>query len=81
VFIGALGEFGGTFGVHIATIATSYGLDVEDELAAILPADADGLEQGSPREDPSSFLSAPGIRDPLRLSSRPSCKARTDPSS
>ena len=47
VFIGALGELRGTFGIHIATVATSYGLDVEDELAAILPADADGPEQGS----------------------------------
>ena len=35
---GALGELRGVFGVHIARLAAQYGLDVEDELAAILPA-------------------------------------------
>ncbi len=37
VFMGALGELRGVFGIHIAQIAASFGLDVEDELATILP--------------------------------------------
>jgi len=35
--ITALGELRGSFGVHLATLATSHGLDMEDELASILP--------------------------------------------
>jgi hypothetical protein len=38
VFNGALGELRGVFGVHIARLAAQHGLDVEDELASILPA-------------------------------------------
>jgi hypothetical protein len=41
VFITALGELRGSFGIHLATLATSYGLDMEDELASILPATPD----------------------------------------
>ena len=41
VFISALGELRGSFGIHVATMAASYGLDVEDELASILPAEPD----------------------------------------
>jgi hypothetical protein len=42
-FIGALGEMRGVFGMHIAKIAIQYGIDVEDDLASILPAgDNDG---------------------------------------
>lgn len=41
VFNGAVGELRGVFGVHIARLATSHGLDVEDELASILPAKVD----------------------------------------
>ena len=37
-FYGALGEMRGTFGVHVARIATEFKLDVEDKLATILPA-------------------------------------------
>jgi hypothetical protein len=37
-FNGAVGELRGVFGLHIASIAARYGLDVEDDLAAILPA-------------------------------------------
>jgi hypothetical protein len=37
VFISALGELRGTFGHHIAALASAYGLDVEDQLATILP--------------------------------------------
>jgi hypothetical protein len=35
----AIGELRGVFGIHLGMIATKYGLDVEDELATILPAD------------------------------------------
>jgi len=41
-FDSALGEMRGVFGVHIAQLAARYGLDIEDQLAAILPTeDAD----------------------------------------
>ncbi len=40
-FNGALGELRGVFGVHIARLAAGYGLDVEGDLAAILPAPAE----------------------------------------
>lgn len=36
-FYGDLGMMRGIFGLHIALIASSYGLDVEGELASILP--------------------------------------------
>ncbi len=36
-FNSAVGELRGVFGVHIAQIATQHGLDVEDDLATILP--------------------------------------------
>ncbi|HYC61113.1 MAG TPA: DUF6650 family protein [Thermoanaerobaculia bacterium] len=38
VFLSALGELRGVFGLHLAQIAAAYGLDVEDDLASILPA-------------------------------------------
>lgn len=38
IFISALGELRGVVGVHLARIAAAYGLDLERELAAILPA-------------------------------------------
>lgn len=44
-FNGALGEMRGVFGIHIAMLATEYGLDVEDELASILPGAEDNEEQ------------------------------------
>lgn len=37
-FYSALGEMRGTFGVHLARIAAQFKLDVEDNLASILPA-------------------------------------------
>ena len=37
-FYAALGEMRGTFGVHLARIAGLFKLDVEDDLASILPA-------------------------------------------
>jgi hypothetical protein len=41
VFGSALGELRGVFGLHLAQIAAAYGLDVEDDLASILPAKDD----------------------------------------
>lgn len=38
IFNGALGELRGVFGIHVARIATMFGLDVEEDLAKILPA-------------------------------------------
>lgn len=40
-FNGALGELRGVFGLHVARIATEYGLSVEDDLARILPGGDD----------------------------------------
>lgn len=37
IFTSALGEMRGVFGVMIGQIAAAYGLDVEDDLAQILP--------------------------------------------
>lgn len=41
VFTGALGEMRGVFGVHLAKLAVAYGLDVEDDLASIIPGEND----------------------------------------
>lgn len=41
VFLSALGELRGSFGIHLATLATAYGLDIEDDLASILPAEVE----------------------------------------
>jgi hypothetical protein len=38
-FYSALGELRGTFGVHLARIAAQFHLDIEDNLASILPAE------------------------------------------
>jgi uncharacterized protein DUF6650 len=38
-FYSALGEMRGTFGVHLARIAAQFRLDIEDQLASILPAE------------------------------------------
>lgn len=40
-FFTALGELCGIFGVHLAVLAAQHGLDIEDELARILPASED----------------------------------------
>jgi hypothetical protein len=37
-FVTALGELRGVFGIHLAGIAAKYALEVEDDLASILPA-------------------------------------------
>ena len=34
----ALGELRSVFGIHIGQIAVSYGIDVEEQLADLLPA-------------------------------------------
>jgi hypothetical protein len=39
VFNGALGEMRGVFGVHLASLSAKYGLDVEEGLSAIIPAE------------------------------------------
>jgi hypothetical protein len=41
IFMTALGELRGVFGIHIARIAASYGVDVEEQLTAIFPATED----------------------------------------
>jgi len=43
-FNSALGELRGVFGVHLAQIAAQHGLDIEDELATILPAEVGDSE-------------------------------------
>lgn len=36
-FISAVGQLRGVFGIHVAQIAAQYGLDIEGELASIIP--------------------------------------------
>ena len=38
-FNGALGEMRGVFGVHLARLAAAYGVNVENDLAAIIPGE------------------------------------------
>jgi hypothetical protein len=38
LFYGSLGELRGTFGVCLAQLVLAYGLDIEEDLATILPA-------------------------------------------
>jgi hypothetical protein len=40
-FNGALGELRGVFGLHLARIAVQYGVEIEDDLGAILPGEED----------------------------------------
>ncbi|MEW5772604.1 MAG: DUF6650 family protein [Thermodesulfobacteriota bacterium] len=37
-FFVALGELRSVFGIHIATLSVSYGIDLEEDIASILPA-------------------------------------------
>jgi len=37
IFTSAVGELRGVFGIMIGQIAKAYGLDVEDDLASIIP--------------------------------------------
>jgi len=41
VFNSAIGELRGVFGIHIAKIAVAYGINVEDNLATIMPESDD----------------------------------------
>lgn len=50
VFLSALGELRGVFGLHLAQIAAAYGLDVEDDLASILPAKNDDRDDDDDHE-------------------------------
>lgn len=40
-FFASLGELRGIFGVHMAQLSVKYGIDVEEELALILPIEDD----------------------------------------
>lgn len=54
-FFSALGEMRGTFGVHLAKAAAQFRLDIEDQLAAILPAkDEDNSDSLATRRKRSS---------------------------
>ena len=44
-----LGELRGVFGIYLAQLAAAYGIDVEDDLASILPMADDGDDDGSHR--------------------------------
>lgn len=52
-FNSGLGELRGVFGIHLAKLAAQHGLDIEDDLAAILPApvedEGDTQERRKPR--------------------------------
>jgi hypothetical protein len=48
-FNAALGELRGVVGVHVAQLAVKYGVDVEDDLASILPASIEGDEDTEDR--------------------------------
>jgi hypothetical protein len=47
-FYSALGELRGTFGVHLARIAAQFHLDIEDNLASILPAKDEDADHQRP---------------------------------
>ncbi|MDX9735924.1 MAG: hypothetical protein RBU36_17475 [Thermoanaerobaculia bacterium] len=54
-FHDAIGQLRGVFGIHVAQVAAKYGLDVEDELASILPAQAsEDDEKDRPKKLPKS---------------------------
>ena len=46
VFLGALGELRGVFGIHLTKIAAQYKIDIEKDLSTILPA-LDDYEQSN----------------------------------
>lgn len=50
-FYSKLGIMRGVFGIHIALIAVAYGLDVEDDLASILPNLDEHEEKGFTKLD------------------------------
>ncbi len=46
----ALGELRGIFGIHVTQLSVKFGIDIEDELATILPADV-ADDEGDDRDD------------------------------
>ena len=44
MFNDALGELRAVFGIHVAQLSAKFGVDVEDDLAAILPPEVDDAE-------------------------------------
>jgi hypothetical protein len=47
VFNQALGELRGEFGIHVAQLSAKFGIDIEDQLAVILPAEVNDAEDES----------------------------------
>jgi hypothetical protein len=45
IIASAIGELRGVFGIHIAQIAVRYGVDVEQELASILPTQSENSDE------------------------------------
>ena len=74
VFLGALGELRGVFGVQLAKIAAQHKLDIEDELAVILPA-AD--EDSRPRNRSKSIQNSKtvGVKPKQALKKKKSIKS------
>ena len=73
VFIGALGELRGIFGMHIAKLAAQHGLDIEDDLASILPAeDEPEIEREALEDGETDFRDVfdKGYRTPRRFRGR-----------
>lgn len=54
IFISALGELRGTFGNMLAQMAAAYGVDIEEDLAKILPGNS--VVTGIGREDYVGFI-------------------------
>lgn len=67
VFLGALGELRGVFGIHLAKIAAQYKIDIEEDLSAILPA-VDDYEQ--------SNVQAKRILKPKTITAKPKKKSK-----
>jgi len=47
VFNQALGELRGEFGIHVAQLSAKFGIDIEDQLAVILPGEVEDAEDES----------------------------------
>jgi hypothetical protein len=47
MFNDALGEMRAVFGIHVAQLSAKFGIDIEDQLAVILPAEVDDAEDES----------------------------------
>ncbi len=55
MFNDALGELRGVFGIHVAQLSAKFGVDIEDDLATIVPAPADDEDDGSDEAVPRRF--------------------------